>query len=427
MEVQRLRRRYDHRLQQLVHDTGDVQLAVRHGVPRSTARDWTRRSANDVVSLDLASASEDELRKEVVALRAKNAKLIAVLRLTFVLLRICDVTLLRRRVVDGKKKRQILQAVERSRAVIQLRVALRVLGLSSTRYHSWKRDEECELDDVTSCPQSRPQQLTAEERETIKEMVLSKKYRHVPTGTLAILAQRLGKVFASPSTWHRLVRRNRWRRPRKRVHPPKPRLGIRATGPNEIWHIDTTIVRLLDGTHAYVYAAIDNFSRKILAWRVSDWFDPSQTLDVLLEAGNSTLNAEDTPTLLVDAGIENRTKEVDKLIDSGALRRLLAQTEIAFSNSLIEAWWRVLKHQWLYLNKLDSVDSVRRLVEFYVTEHNTRLPHSALNGQTPDEAFSGIGGSVAHVLATKREAARRERLATNREIACRVCERSAAS
>ena len=426
MKAQR-RRHYDHRFRQLVHDTGDVQLAVRHGVPRSTASGWAHRSATDVVTTNDASGSDSELRKEIVTLRAKNAKLIAMLRLTFVLLRVYDVTLLRRRLADGDKKRRILQAVDRSRKVLRLRVALRVLGLSATRYHSWKRDEECELDDVSSCPQSHPQQLTADERETIKDMVLSEDYRHVPTGVLAILAQRLGKVFASPSTWHRLVRRNRWRRPRKRVHPPKPRLGIRASRPNETWHIDTTIVRLLDGTHAYVYAVIDNFSRKILAWRVSDLFDPTMTIEVLLEAAKLIHDDDQAPTLLADAGVENRTKEVEELLDSGLLRRLLAQTEIAYSNSLIEAWWRVLKHQWLYLNKLDSVDAVRKLVEFYVTEHNTRLPHSALNGQTPEEAFNGTGKQVPDELKEQRRTARRDRLATNREIACRVCERSAAS
>lgn len=93
MEAQRLRRRYDHRLQRLVHDTGNVELAVRHGAPRSTARDWTRRSTSEVVSIDPASASEDELRREVLALRARNAKLIALLRLTFVLLRVCVTSL----------------------------------------------------------------------------------------------------------------------------------------------------------------------------------------------------------------------------------------------------------------------------------------------------------------------------------------------
>jgi hypothetical protein len=38
-------------------------------------------------------------------------------------------------------------------------------------------------------------------------MVTSLEYRHVPTGTLAVLAQRLGRVSASPSTWYRLVRK----------------------------------------------------------------------------------------------------------------------------------------------------------------------------------------------------------------------------
>jgi hypothetical protein len=47
----------------------------------------------------------------------------------------------------------------------------------------------------------------------------------------------LGKVFASPSTWYRLIRDHQWRRPRQRVHPAKPKIGIRASYPNEIWQI----------------------------------------------------------------------------------------------------------------------------------------------------------------------------------------------
>ena len=43
---------------------------------------------------------------------------------------------------------------------------------------------------------------------------------------------------------------------------------------------------------------------------------------------------------------------------SGLSSRWLAMTEISFSNSLIEAWWRALKHQWLYLNSLDTLSSL---------------------------------------------------------------------
>jgi len=223
--------------------------------------------------------------------------------------------------------------------------------------------QACELQDQPSCPGASPQRLTVEEIGDIHEMVTSPDYRHVPTGRLAILAQRLSRVFACAATWHLLVRERGWRRPRLRVHPNRPKIGMRATRPNLIWHVDTTVVRLLDGTRAYLHAVIDNFSRKILSWRLSERFEIGNSVAVLVEAGGA-LNGDAPPTLLADSGIENKNHAVDELIDSGLLKRVLAMTEIDFSNSLIEAWWRSLKHQWLFLNPLDSLSRLRKLVEF---------------------------------------------------------------
>lgn len=169
-------------------------------------------------------------------------------------------------------------------------------------------------------------------------MVTAEEYRHVPTGTLALLAQRLGKVFASSSTWYRLVQLHRWRRPRRRAQPPKPKLGLRATKPAEVWHVDTSVIRLLDGTRAYLYAVIDNYSRRMLAWRVSERFDLANTTAILAEASGRKTDGATAPTLLADQDVENFTAKIDALIDDGAIRRVLAQTEIACSNSLIESW-----------------------------------------------------------------------------------------
>ena len=99
---------------------------------------------------------------------------------------------------------------------------------------------------------------------------------------------------------------------------------------------------------------------------------------------------------------------------TGVLRQLLAFTELKFSNSMIEAWWRSLKHQWLFLHSLDSVTTVRRLVPFYVDEHNRVLPHSAFRGQTPDEMYFGTGDSVPADLRSRAAAARRTRVEANR-------------
>ncbi len=145
------------------------------------------------------------LQQEMLALRARVERLVALLRLVVVLLKVSGFSRACARLPDGATKISLLRAIERSRSALPLRTVLRVLRLSQSRYHSWKREDECGLHDMPSCPPSSPQQLTRAEVETIKETVTSEEYRHVPTGTLALLAQRLGKVFASPTTWFRLV------------------------------------------------------------------------------------------------------------------------------------------------------------------------------------------------------------------------------
>src|SRR4029450_1570644 len=185
-----------------------------------------------------------------------------------------------------------------------------------------------------------------------------------------------------------------------------------------MWHIDTTVIRLLDGTRAYVHAVIDNFSRRILAWRVADTFAPVNSVAVRVEASRGATTSETTPVVLADAGVENVNDQVDELLTTGVLRRVLAFTELQFSNSMIEAWWRSLKHQWLFLHSLDSVTTVRRLVEFYVDEHNRVLPHSTFRGPTPDEMYFATGDEVPAVLASRATAARRTRVEANRSASC---------
>jgi transposase InsO family protein len=253
---------------------------------------------------------------------------------------------------------------------------------------------------------------------TIKEMVTATEYRHMPLRTLALYAQRIGKVFASATTWAKLARQRGWRRPRRRVYPEKPKTGIRVTYPNEYWHIDVTVIRLLDDTKAYLHAVIDNFSRRILSWRLAERLDPSTTCEILTEAGK---NLGLTPKVVADSGVENVNAGVDQLMADGVVHRVLAQVEVSFSNSMIEAFWRSLRHQWLYLHSLDSFTQLKQLIDFYVKEHNTRMPHNAFDGQTPDEVYFDHADRVRDRLKAARRHARRARMEANRRELCRVC------
>src|SRR5262249_56501537 len=185
----------------------------------------------------------------------------------------------------------------------------------------WRRlQNACALDDQSPCPHTSPHRLTPAEIGTIKDIVTAVEYRHVPTGTLAVLAHRLGKVSASASTWYGLVRKFGWRRPRLRVHPAKPKLGVRTTHPNGMWHIDTTVIRLLDGTRIYLHAVIDNFSRRILAWRGAGRVSPVESVVVLVEANWGGSPPEKTPAGLRARAVGKANTQTTHLHPPAGLR-----------------------------------------------------------------------------------------------------------
>ena len=416
------RRAYDHRLREHVLRSGARSLARHVVIPRSTISTWQRRGLRPVVTIEPLHQDQEHLLDTITKLDRRVGVLAAVVRLLLALLRASGFSLAAKRLPDGAAKAGILRAIAGATPFLPLAVLLRIARLEPGRYHEWKRASTlaCGLDDRSSCPRTSPSQLTPAEVANIKEMVLAPEYRHMPPGTLARYAQRVGRVFAPVTTWAKLIRERGWRRPRQRVHPAKPTVGVRATQANETWHVDTTILRLLDGTRAYLHAVIDNYSRKILAWTVAARLEPTATCQLLLAAGRHLVFAG-RPLLYADSGVENVNGAVEATLLSACLDRVLAQVEIAFSNSMIEAFWRSLKHQWLYLNSLDSLARLRTLVEFYVEQHNTRMPHAAFHGQTPDEMYFGTAANLPAELAAAREQARAARLASNRAMSCDRC------
>ena len=417
-QLLRSRRSYDHRIREIVCETGNPEIFQHLRIPRSTTARRLSRGRPSVVSLDwnhdIASVLDENEK-----LKRRTRRQTAIIRLLVVLLKLSGFRLDQQRLPDRTAKAKVLRAVDRSKDALALKPALRLVRLSPARYHAWKRAEKrYELDDRSSCPRSHPMQLTPEEVSAIKEMVTATEYRHMPLRTLSLYAQTAGQVFASATTWAKLVRQRCWRRPRRRVYPEKPKTGIRATQPNEYWHIDLTVIRLLDDTKCYLHAVIDNFSRRILSWRLAKRLAPTTTCEILTEAAK---NLELTPTVVADSGVENVNGQVDQLMADGLLRRVLAQVEVSFSNSMIEAFWRSLRHQWLYLHSLEGFTQLEQLIDFYVQEHNTQMPHHAFVGQTPDEVYFDQADGIRDRLATARRQARRARMAANRDESCCVC------
>ena len=201
------RQRYDHRIRDAVVDSGDITLFPELGIPDSILRSWLRRGPRQVLTALDSVDDVKALRIHVAKLERQVGILRAVLRLLMTLVRATGINLTNLRIPSASDKSRLIRGVERAAPIIGRQAALRVLGLRQARLREWMAAaRDCRLDDAPPCPRSVPTRLTAKERQSIRDMVEADEYKHLSLRSLAILAQRMGRVFAAYGTWCRRTR-----------------------------------------------------------------------------------------------------------------------------------------------------------------------------------------------------------------------------
>jgi putative transposase len=418
-------RYYDHRLKQLIVNSNNPNLFPGLQIPRSTAMQWIKNGPPEVVTLPEFDVSNDEplianskLKDQVDALEATNSLVLT----TF---RIFGFQIQYKRLPNATSKETFLTALEKAKKVLPLKTCLMAIDLSFARYYAWtKKKVICLLEDKRSCPKLSPTRIRYGEIVKMKEWLIDKSLLHYSLFALSWRAKKEKAVYASPSSWASVMKMFDISRLRKRIYPPRRRVGIRATRPFEILHLDLTIIKLNNDSKVYIQAVLDNFSRYVLAWSVDLEYGGIYTKTLLLRAFDKAkqLGMRDIPDVFVDGGSENDNGDVNSLITANLMKRTIARLEIDYSNSMIEALFLRLKNAYLYLQQLTCLGVLKESVYFYLNESNDMIPHSALKGATPFEAITRKWTDTD--IATIAEEARKvqsARLTANRSAKCQIC------
>jgi transposase InsO family protein len=398
---------------------------LKFGISLSTLREWKKNGVREFFSIPELELNTSELISENMALKAKLAAVTAEHGLVLTTIKIFGFQIQYKRLPSSGAKEKILTAIKTASKSIPLSECLSAIGLTAARYHNWlKREVKCLLDDRPSCPRVSPTQLIRSEIRKIQDLYTSKDFSHYSIQALSWLGKKTGVVTASPSTWSRVIRELGLKKNRIRIYPPKPKVGIRASAPGQIWHLDQTILRLGDGTKAFVECIIDNYSRYVLAWKVSKDYGGARTKELIEQAlaKARSLGLHSKPNVLVDSGSENINQEVGVLVESESISLTIAQIDIEQSNSMVEMLFHRMKHRYLFTILLSNFESLVKGADFYLYESNTCIPHSALKGATPEEIITGRWTEEKKMeLKEKIIAARQLRIETNKAIRCTPC------
>jgi putative transposase len=90
---------------------------------------------------------------------------------------------------------------------------------------------------------------------------------------------------------------------------------------------------------------------------------------------------------MMDKGGENINLKVESLLDKFQITRVIAKFDTEYSNSMIEAFFRSLKNNYLYFQNPSSLKNLKEKIFFYMNEHNCKIPHSAHDGLAPKEVY----------------------------------------
>ena len=78
---------------------------------------------------------------------------------------------------------------------------------------------------------------------------------------------------------------------------------------------------------------------------------------------------------MCDQGTENINFEVDSLLEEQDIKRIVAQIDIDFSNSMVEALFKRMKHNYLFNHPLPSLEVLQEKLDYYIKESDSpRLP-----------------------------------------------------
>jgi len=414
--------KFDPRVKAAISWTGRPDLFPHLEIPEMTARYWIQKKINldDAVLAGMAEALNDA-RHELEALRKSVAEKSALL----VLLHEADAAmgfdLNWKQISSSEVRIKILDGIEKAMTTASRDSCLKELGISLSRYKRWRRERyPCGATGTPNCPRINANQLTTKEVAAMKNLVTSKRFSHFPIRSLHFYAKREDILSCSYSTWLKYISQYKWSRPRKIRIFCKERIGIRAKRPNEIWHLDVSYFILPCKKKLYIQAIIDNFSRYVVAWQVMDSYDGSRTGELVRDAiakSGARFKAKPKLKLIVDGGTENKGAPMGQMENAGLFEKQVARFEISFSNSMVETLFRSLKHNYLFHQEVTSLASLKRHVNYWIEEHNEKIPHTAFNGETPLEMFKQSWSKEAEIrIFLRQEEAIKMRIGQNQRV-----------
>jgi len=321
---------------------------------------------------------------------------------------------------------------ETKKAIMELVVESKARGVSRSRTCALLQIDErrvrdwfCRstLVDAKPGPAHAPHALLAQERVAI--VALSKDERYVDDAHRVLTAKCVdaGRIAVSASTVYRVMRSeglttDRSGRSHRNGNSRKPDRA-ELTVANQRWCWDISYLRTaVPGIYLYLYALLDEYSRKVVAFRISwsmAYAEGKELVDEGIEREGLAPEQVEKLVLFNDRGTQMKAKPFRKFLEELGISQRFARPRTPNDNPFVESLFSTTKGALDYPEMFtDDVEALAYFTAWFDFYNNVRL-HGKIGYVTPVQRHCGEDKAILALRRERLVKARRMRLMKNRD------------
>jgi transposase InsO family protein len=315
---------------------------------------------------------------------------------------------------DEAEKREIIHLVEHS--ALSVKKTLDELQVPRSTFYRWYKQylEEGEAGLVDHRPN--PHQIWNRIPQEVKQQVVELALEHPDRSPrqIAWLFTDEKDYFISESSTYRILKgfdlvespafqmmsaADEFKHPTKRIH--------------ELWQTDFTYFKIQGWGWYYLSTVLDDFSRYIIAWKLTASMSTTDVQETLLMALASTgldqVLVEHRPRLLSDNGSCYVSRELRSFLESRHIEHTHSAPNHPMTQGKIERYHRSMKNI-VNLQNYFLPSQLETEIASFVIYYNNQRYHESLDNLTPADVYFGRAKEVL----TKRDQIKKQTLQQRR-------------
>jgi len=151
--------------------------------------------------------------------------------------------------------------------------------------------------------------------------------------------------------------------------------------PNEKWVTDITEFKLF-GEKLYFSPVLDLFNGEIITYTIGS--RPTYSLvSTMLEQALERLPEDHQLLLHSDQGWQYQMKKYRQALQKRGITQSMSRKGNCYDNSVMENFFGIMKSEFLYLKKFESVEHFKLELEKYIEYYNNKRIKAKLKGMSP--------------------------------------------